>query len=44
MCVYSTGIIEEILDTCDDIESLKQDLLPKLQDQRTAWQEKLESI
>lgn len=44
MCVYSTGVIEEILYTCDDIETLKEDLLPKLQDQRTAWQEKIRSI
>lgn len=44
MGVYSTGVIEEILYTCDDIETLRQDLLPKLQDQRTAWQEKIGSI
>ncbi len=41
---YSTGIIEANLSHCDDIEQLKEKILPLLQDQRTAWSKKMEEI
>lgn len=44
MGVYSTGIIESSLNNCDDIEDLKRKILPLLQDQRSAWAEKIEQI
>lgn len=44
MGVYSTGIIESSLNDCDDIEELKRQILPLLQDQRSAWAEKIEQI
>lgn len=44
MSVYTTGIIESNLNDCDDIEELKQRILPLLQDQRSAWMEKIEQI
>lgn len=44
MGVYSTGIIESSLIDCDDIEELKRQILPLLQDQRSAWIEKIEQI
>lgn len=44
MSVYSTGIIGSSLNDCDDIEELKRQILPLLQDQRSAWTEKIEQI
>jgi len=44
MSVYSTGVIESCLNDCDDIEELKRQILPLLQDQRSAWIEKIEQI
>lgn len=44
MRLYSTGIIEANLNNCDDIEQLKEQILPLLQDQRAAWSEKMEQI
>ena len=44
MSVYNTGIIESNLNNCDDIEELKQKILPLLLDQRSAWTEKIEQI
>lgn len=44
MSVYTTGIIESNLSDCDDIEELKRKILPLLQDQRSAWIEKIEQI
>lgn len=44
MSVYTTGIIESNLNDCDDIEELKRKILPLLQDQRSAWSEKIEQI
>ena len=44
MSVYSTGIIGSSLNDCDDIEELKRQILPLLQDQRSAWAAKIEQI
>lgn len=44
MSSYSTEIIEANLSDCDDIEQLKEKILPLLQDQRTAWSKKMEEI
>lgn len=44
MSIYTTGIIESNLGDCDDIEELKKEILPLLQDQRSAWIEKIEQI
>lgn len=44
MCAYSTGNIANFLQHCEDIEDFKTVLLPKLQDQRMMWQEKIQQI
>ncbi len=44
MSGYSTGIIEKNLSDCDDLQQLKQQILPLLQDQRTAWTQRMEAI
>ena len=44
MGIYSTGIIGSSICTCADIEELKQEILPLLKDQRSAWAEKVEQI
>lgn len=44
MVVYETGIIESSLNNCDDIDELKQTILPLLKDQRSMWTEKIEQI
>ncbi len=44
MDVYTTGIIESNLNECDDIEELKQKILPLLQGQRSVWAKKVEQI
>lgn len=44
MGVYDTGIIGSSLNDCDDIDELKQTILPLLKDQRSMWTEKIEQI
>lgn len=44
MCAYSTGRVGLLLEGCDSIEELKEEILPLLQDQRRMWQEKIEQI
>ncbi len=44
MCAYSTGRVGLLLEGCDSIEELKEEILPLLQDQRRMWQEKIEEI
>ena len=44
MGIYDTEIITGYLEHCDDIEELKKQILPKLQDQRDRWKEKIEQI
>lgn len=44
MSVYSTGIFGSSLNNCDDIDELKRQILPLLQDQRSAWIERIEQI
>lgn len=44
MGVYDTGIISSNLNSCGDIDELKDQLLPLLQSQRVLWSEKLEQI
>lgn len=44
MSVYSTDIIGSSLNDCDDIGELKRQILPLLQDQRSAWTSKIEQI
>lgn len=41
MPVYSTGVLDSSLNSCDDISVLKREILPLLQTQRSMWQEKL---
>lgn len=42
--MYDTGRISNYLEHCEDIEDFKNILLPKLQDQRIMWQQKIEQI
>lgn len=42
--MYDTGRVEDVLNTCGDIQELKERLLPLLTDQRTAWMQKINSI
>ena len=44
MCTYHTGRAWEDIGRCPDIEELKLEILPLLQDQRTMWITKLEEI
>lgn len=44
MNIYSTSALSEELSHCDNLEDLKQQILPKLQEQRTAWQKKIVQI
>lgn len=44
MCAYDTGIITDYLEHCEDVEDFKNIILPKLQDQRMMWQEKVQQI
>ena len=41
MCAYETRVIEDDLDHCVDLEDFKHMVMPKLQDQRSQWQEKI---
>lgn len=42
--IYKTNVLKDKLLHCDDLEDLKAEILPKLQQQRKAWQEKIEQI
>lgn len=42
--MYNTGVINNYLEHCEDIEDFKTVLLPKLQDQRIMWKQKIEDI
>lgn len=44
MGVYDTAVVSDQLSRCDDIEELKNQILPMLQDQRSRWKEKIEEI
>ena len=44
MGVYDTEVIADYLEHCDDIEELKRTIIPKLQDQRERWAEKIGQI
>ena len=44
MSPYSTGIIEDELERCEDIEDFKSLVIPKLMDQRQRWSEKMTAI
>lgn len=44
MRIYSTGDLGSSLRKCDNIEELREKILPLMQDQRSAWQEKIEDI
>ena len=42
--MYQTKFIAEGLDSCEDIEDLKREIMPLLESQRTAWASKIEEI
>lgn len=44
MGTYDTGKINSFLEHCEDIDDFKGVLLPKLQNQRLMWQEKIQQI
>lgn len=44
MQIYDTGRITNYLEHCEDLEDFKSILLPKLQDQRIMWQQKIGQI
>lgn len=44
MDIYSTNDLEEELLQCDNLDDLKEEILPRLQEQRIAWQWKIEQI
>lgn len=44
MCPYSTEVFCGMLEHCDSIEELKEEILPQLRDQRNLWQEKIQQI
>ncbi len=44
MDIYKTNVLKDELLRCDDIEELKFEILPKIQQQRDAWQQKIEEI
>lgn len=44
MSTYDTGTIDSNLNSCGDIDELKERLLPLLQSQRESWMEKIEQI
>lgn len=44
MDIYNTGVLNDELLHCDNLEDLKKEILPKLQEQRTAWKQKIEQI
>ena len=44
MDIYNTGVLNDELLHCDNLEDLKKEILPKLQEQRTVWKQKIEQI
>ena len=42
--MYQTKFIAEGLESCEDIEDLKREIMPLLESQRTAWAAKIEEI
>lgn len=44
MDIYNTGALNNELLQCDNLEDLKKEILPKLQEQRGAWKQKIEQI
>lgn len=42
--MYQTKFIAEGLESCEDIEDLKGEIMPLLKSQRTAWASKIEEI
>lgn len=42
--MYQTKFIAEGLESCEDIEDLKREIMPLLESQRTAWASKIEEI
>lgn len=44
MDIYNTGVLNDELLHCDNLEDLKKEILPKLQEQRSAWKQKIEQI
>lgn len=41
---YQTSFLEEKLLVCEDVDDLRQDILPKLTSQQNMWKEKINSI
>ena len=44
MNIYKTSVLKDELLRCDDIEELRLEILPKIQEQRDAWKQKIEEI
>lgn len=44
MDIYGTNDLQQELLQCDNLDDLKEEILPKLQEQRIAWQWKIEQI
>lgn len=44
MDIYKTNVLKDELIRCDDIEELRTEILPKIQQQRNVWQNKVEEI
>ena len=44
MDIYKTNVLRDELLHCDNLEDLKEEILPKLQQQRVAWQWKIKQI
>lgn len=44
MNIYETSVLKDELLHCDDIEELRLEILPKIQEQRDAWQQKIQEI
>lgn len=41
---YNIGVLKDELLHCDNLEDLKREILPKLQEQRSAWKQKTGQI
>ena len=44
MNIYKTNVLRDEILQCDNLEDLKAEILPKLQEQRSAWQWKIRQI
>ena len=44
MNIYHTDVVKSMLNNCDDIRQLKQEILPLLYDQKLSWIKKIEDI